>query len=102
MAKSQEPTAPQRSARTFLPNDDFVPPEFQRSFSPIEAQQKLAVKKTRMAEIIRMQEVQSYLDGKSRKIWGPSLYRRIVRKLQEQATEPLPPYRAKRRRGPRL
>jgi hypothetical protein len=39
--------------------------------------------KTKVAEIIRKGEVDSYLDGKARKITGPSIYRRICRKLRE-------------------
>jgi hypothetical protein len=51
--------------------------------SPRQAMQLLSCGKTRLFELLAAGELESYLDGKSRKIVTDSIYARHHRKLQE-------------------
>jgi hypothetical protein len=51
--------------------------------SPIKAMRMLDCGRTRLYELLNANELESYLDGKSRKITVSSILERIRRKLQQ-------------------
>jgi hypothetical protein len=60
-----------------------APPQFPVVVSPSKAMTMLDCGRTRLYELINAKELESYLDGKARKITVASIYARVRRKLQE-------------------
>jgi hypothetical protein len=80
-----------------MPRPNIDSDEQRLVVSPRRAMRMLDCGRTRLYEVIAQGELDSYLDGRSRKITVESIYRYIERRLQQHG--PIPPLGG--RGGPR-
>jgi excisionase family DNA binding protein len=55
--------------------------------SPKEAMALMGIGRTYLYQLIKLKEIETYVDGRARKIWLPSVYERMERLREEAAAK---------------
>ena len=58
-----------------------------RLVPPKEAMALMGIGRTYLYRLIKLKEIETYVDGRARKIWLPSIYKRMERLREEAAAK---------------